>query len=220
MARDPVCGKEVNPHQAAAQVAYHGVTYTFCSTHCHEAFVHNPQKYAEMLRAHGSARPHRRDLAGHAARWLEWADHFVYVLVALLFLGAAMAMGGYAVLTFVHSTSQSFPLRLITFTNDLLLVLIILEVLGTVRSYLATGTTSLRPFLYIGIISATRRILAIGAQSTLGEVKGEETFRHLMIDLGINGAVVLALALALFLFSRAQLSEDTEPESAAGPRWE
>lgn len=183
--------------------------------------MHNPQQYAKVLLAQGNAHSYyQHDLTGRAAQWLEWADHLVYVLVALLFLGAAMAMGGYAVITFVHSTSQSFPLRLITFTNDLLLVLIILEVLGTVRSYLATGTTSLRPFLYIGIISATRRILAIGAQSTLGEVKGEDAFRHLMIDLGINGTVVLALALALYLFSRAQLSENAEPESTAGPRWE
>jgi hypothetical protein len=30
----------------------------------------------------------------------------------------------------------------------------------------------------------------------------ETVFRHRMIDLGVNGAVVLALALALFLFGR------------------
>ena len=107
----------------------------------------------------------------------------------------------YSVTTFAQDFNGNFPLGLIAFINDLLLVLIVLEVLGTVRSYLETGVTSLEPFLYIGIISATRRILAIGAQTTLGELQGE-SFNHLMIDLGVNGGVVLALAVALFLFTR------------------
>ncbi|MGI8553951.1 MAG: phosphate-starvation-inducible PsiE family protein [Dehalococcoidia bacterium] len=143
------------------------------------------------------------------APWLDWADQAVYVLVALLFLVSAVAMGGYAVITFGQHLRQDFPLQLIRFVNDLLLVLIIMEVAGTVRSYLTSGTTSLRPFLYIGIISATRRILAIGAQSALTESVSETQFRHMMIDLGMNGAVVLALAAALFLFSRHQ-REDAE----------
>jgi uncharacterized membrane protein (DUF373 family) len=142
-----------------------------------------------------------RGLSGLAVRLLEYADQAVYVVVGLLFLTAAVAMGVYSVVSFVRDLRDDFPLDLITFINDLLLVLIVLEVLGTVRNYLETGATSLEPFLYIGIISATRRILAIGAQTTLGEVKNE-SFDHLMIDLGVNGAVVLALAVALFLFTR------------------
>ena len=43
------------------------------------------------------------------------------------------------------------------------------------------------------------RILAIGVQSTLGEEKATTSFEHLMIDLAVNGGVVLALAGALSL---------------------
>lgn len=144
-------------------------------------------------------------LSGAGNRWLEHADQLIYWLVGLLFLVAAMAMVAYSVITFAEDFTGDFPLALIAFINDLLLVLIVLEVLGTVRSYLQTGVTSLEPFLYIGIISATRRILAIGAQTTLGKVQGE-SFNHLMIDLGVNGGVVLALAIALFLFSRNRVA--------------
>lgn len=146
--------------------------------------------------------------------WLERLDRGVYLLVAVLFLVAATAMGGYSILTFVQHIGDDFPLDLITFINDLLLVLIILEVLGTVRSYLQTGTTSLEPFLYIGTISATRRILAIGAQATLKGESDETVFRHLMIDLGVNGMVVLALALALFLLKAARQRTVTATEMA------
>ncbi|GAC1644752.1 MAG: hypothetical protein NVS9B11_15330 [Candidatus Dormibacteraceae bacterium] len=150
-----------------------------------------------------------------AAPWIEYADRSLYVATAVLFLVAAVAMTGYALVTFVQHLGEDFPLTLVTFINDLLLVLIILEVLGTVRSYLETGTTSLKPFLYIGIISATRRILAIGAQTTLGAAPSEGGFQHLMIDLGVNGLVVLALSIALFLFGRHQppgSSDQREPD--------
>src|SRR5712691_4778492 len=147
--------------------------------------------------------------------WLEQADRAIYVLVAVLFLIAALAMGGYSLVTFFKNLNDDFPLDVITFVNDLLLVLIILEVLGTVRSYLANGETTLRPFLYIGIISATRRILAIGARTTLGEVTNEAACRHLMIDLGVNGAVVLALGIALYLFARQSDERDTSANPAA-----
>jgi len=137
-----------------------------------------------------------------ATPWLEWGDRLMHMGVGILFLAAAVAMGVYSLITFIQHLGNDFPLAIIAFINDLLLVLIILEVLGTVRSYLASGDTSLKPFLYIGIISATRRILAIGAQSTFGEKASDNAFNHLMIDLGVNGAVVLALALALYLFGR------------------
>jgi uncharacterized membrane protein (DUF373 family) len=155
-----------------------------------------------------------------AERWLERADAAVYLLAAVLFLVAAVAMAGYSVLTFVRHAGDGFPLALITFINDLLLVLIILEVLGTVRSYLRTGATSLAPFLYIGIISATRRVLAIGAESTLGGGGESETaFRHRMVDLGLNGAVVLALAGALYLLRR-RLPARADEEGGEGGRYQ
>lgn len=164
-----------------------------------------------------------RGFARRAEPWLEWADGIVYALVALFLLGAAVVMAAYSVYIFLAHLTDDFPLRLITFINDLLLVLIILEVLGTVRSYLANGATSLQPFLYIGIISATRRILAIGAETTLGGNESEAAFRRLMIDLGINGAIVLALAAALYLFSRRQPSASHAPaqdaERATGGRY-
>ncbi len=152
--------------------------------------------------------------------WLERADQAIYALVAVLFLAAAVAMGVYAVQLFVRHLTDDFPIQLVTFINDLLLVLIILEVLGTVRSYLLTGTTSLAPFLYIGIISATRRILAIGAATTLGETASDIAFHRQMIDLGANAGVVLALAVALFLFTRQKSAPGGPSEiSPEEPRW-
>jgi uncharacterized membrane protein (DUF373 family) len=141
----------------------------------------------------------RRSLHAGATALLDRVDGLVYAVIAGLFLVAALAMAVYSVAFFVTGQAD-FPLRLITFVNDLLLVLIIMEVLGTVRTYLARGHTSLRPFLYIGIISATRRILAVGAEATLRGTRSDIDFGREMVELAVNAGVVLALALALSVF--------------------
>src|SRR2546430_9063389 len=113
-------------------------------------------------------------------------------------------MLGYSVIAFPGELAQSgFPTAIITLINDLLLVMIIMEVLRTVLSYPEERGTSLRPFLFIAAISATRRIPAIGAQmSVTGETLSADQLRRAMIDLGVNAGAILAIALALFLLGR------------------
>jgi len=45
--RDPVCGMEVNPKDAAGKSQHQGQTYYFCSEDCKEKFDQNPQQYAK-----------------------------------------------------------------------------------------------------------------------------------------------------------------------------
>ena len=85
---------------------------------------------------------------------------------------------------------------IIKLISDLLLVLIIMEVLSTVTHYLKSHATSLRPFLFIGIISATRGILSIGARLSIETVTGND-FYQTMIELGVNALVILALGITL-----------------------
>jgi Cu+-exporting ATPase len=45
MAKDPVCGMQVNEQQAAGTSKYQGETYYFCSPGCQERFDQNPERY-------------------------------------------------------------------------------------------------------------------------------------------------------------------------------
>ncbi len=47
MAKDPVCGMEVDEKEAAANGEHEGKTYYFCSKGCQETFDKNPAQYAE-----------------------------------------------------------------------------------------------------------------------------------------------------------------------------
>lgn len=46
MAKDPVCGMDVEENTAAGKSEYEGKTYYFCSPGCKRSFDQNPEKYA------------------------------------------------------------------------------------------------------------------------------------------------------------------------------
>ncbi len=53
MAKDPVCGMEVNPESAAGKSEYKGETYYFCAPGCKKAFDQEPEKYVGGETGHG-----------------------------------------------------------------------------------------------------------------------------------------------------------------------
>jgi uncharacterized membrane protein (DUF373 family) len=148
---------------------------------------------------------------------LERGDQLIYIVVGIGFLLAAAFSLVYAVATFVINLAALTPVgvfggqvrghsaveAIITFVSDLLLTLIIMEVMGTVVGYLRSRATSLKPFLFIGIISATRGILAVGARLSVAGTSVDETaFRDAMIELAVNAAVIIALGITLRLIGR------------------
>ena len=50
MAKDPICGMEVNESQPAASLEYKGQKFYFCASSCYEAFEKNPAKYVSAKR--------------------------------------------------------------------------------------------------------------------------------------------------------------------------
>lgn len=113
--------------------------------------------------------------------------------------------------------SVSASTAVINFVSDLLLTLIIMEVMGTIVHYLRTRATSLKPFLFIGIISATRGILAVGARLSVTNFQTlpSDIFRDSMIELGVNAGVIIALGLSLRLIGRFL---DDEPDAGKANR--
>ncbi len=45
MAKDPVCGMDVDERTAAGKSEYKGQTYYFCAPGCKQAFDREPEKY-------------------------------------------------------------------------------------------------------------------------------------------------------------------------------
>ena len=57
MAKDPVCGMQVDEKKAAAKSEHVGKTYYFCAPGCKKAFDQNPAKYvaagSQPMAGHG-----------------------------------------------------------------------------------------------------------------------------------------------------------------------
>ena len=150
-------------------------------------------------------------LAAFSSYWLESADTIIYAIVGTSFLLGALCALGYSFWVFGTEMIKALTTNgindiasiIIQFVSDLLLVLIIMEVLGTVLHYLKAHATSLRPFLFIGIVSATRSILSIGARlSIAGSNVDPAEFTRAMIELGVSAAVVLALGITIKLLGK------------------
>jgi uncharacterized membrane protein (DUF373 family) len=172
----------------------------------------DPAGTGDATRAPANTAPAGHSPLRDGTRGLELTDSVIYLLVGGCFLLAAALSLVYSVLNFLiavgnalhlGATTQAglntMPSAIITFVSDLLLTLIILEVMGTVVSYLKTRATSLKPFLFIGIISAVRGILAVGARLSVSNIQQItiEEFRNSMIELGVDAVVIIALGFTL-----------------------
>ena len=166
----------------------------------------------ETFQTRRSQRPDNL-LAQNSGRLLDRADSVIYFIVGVcFFLAAIMALTytfwalGVSIIELRALPMNQQPAQgaqaIIELVSGLLLVLIIMEMLGTVIHYLQVHATSLRAFLFIGIISATRSILSIGARLSVEGFNLKETdFTHAMIELGVSAAVILALGITLKLLS-------------------
>lgn len=144
-------------------------------------------------------------------RLLNGLDLVVYALVGVAFVAAAVLAFAFSIGQVVFNLLESLGVDLhvhvnysniaqdvLGFVSDLLLVLIIMELLGTIRSYVEKGDTSVEPFLIIGIISATRGILSVGARLYItGDRLSADDFRNAMIELAVNALVIIALGITM-----------------------
>lgn len=136
-------------------------------------------------------------------RWVERIELMAYVGVAIVLLVAAGAVLAYGVIVVPeHVRKDGFLAAIIELINNLLLVVIVLEVLRTLLGYVQSHMLSVKPFLLIAAISATRRILTLGAGMAIEEQEMEtEQFNRALLDLGVNAAIILVVAIALRLTS-------------------
>jgi uncharacterized membrane protein (DUF373 family) len=126
----------------------------------------------------------------------------------IMFIAIAAALLAIAVVVFVrrlHDLVVAPPREELAVTvtrsvNGVLFIVVILELVRTIVARLEGGGFQLQPFLVIGIISATRDILTVGAVLSLE--RGQVSTSSLVTKLEVNAGVVVALSLALVLVRR------------------
>ena len=143
-------------------------------------------------------------------------DVFHVVLTALLFLVAL----GAVIFTVVRlfSTMPFYPNGMLQAINDILFVVIILEIARTVIARFNSGFYQLSRFLVIGVIASVRHILSVGSSLTLSIGKTPEAFERGVIELLVNGGIVVALVLAIFMTRLVDKGTESAEVSKVGGR--
>jgi uncharacterized membrane protein (DUF373 family) len=131
--------------------------------------------------------------------WMETLDGLGYITAGFSFLALGMIVFAHAWYAFVATVSENVLGAVLALIHDLLLVVILLELFRTIINFLKTHVITLEPFLYIGIIASTRRILTMGAETAYSEKLTDAQFHRYLLDVGVNVLVILALVAAVYL---------------------
>jgi uncharacterized membrane protein (DUF373 family) len=146
------------------------------------------------------------------------AERAVAIVVGVLLTLAVLLALSSAVSHAWDAVMQWPQLRgVVRIVDSLLFVLMLLEILQTVRSTLQSHELEATPFLIVGMIAVIRRILVVtlesleGPADALGAAGPTLPFERAMIELGILAVLVLVLATAIYLLRQAKSRPQVDP---------
>ena len=132
-----------------------------------------------------------------AERWLSIGIAIFLVLAALLALGVA---GVRLTEGLIH---EGLDAKLIvTVVDHLLLVLMLVEILHTVRQSIEARELQAEPFLVVGLIATVRRILLVTLETSdagMAPQGAAQNFMHNMIELGVLAGLTAVLVTSIFV---------------------
>ena len=155
----------------------------------------------------------------------------VYLALGILLSATALlALGRSAALLLweaIRDWSGTGAIFLIV--DRLMFVLMLIEILHTVRGSVRSGALTPEPFLIVGLIASIRNVLVITLKSSgvtsegPGSIGAEMLFRSLIVELGVLGALILIFVVSIYLLWRgraqtaanaAQADQDRPPRAA------
>jgi uncharacterized membrane protein len=99
-------------------------------------------------------------------------------------------------------------------------VLMLIEILHTVRGSVRSGALTPEPFLIIGLIASIRNVLVITLKSSgmtaegHGSIEGEMLFRSSIVELAVLGALILIFVVSIYVLRRGHaLTEANAPQA-------
>jgi hypothetical protein len=146
-------------------------------------------------------------LAGRAFPRVEVLAYLVLgLLLALVaFLGTFSA----AVALWQAALERGASLSLVVTIDRILLVLMVIEILHTVRVSFTEGALVAEPFLIVGLIASIRRVLVITLESSQVQEPGKWTpdsqslFNATMIELAVLGGLIVAMVWLIYLLRQS-----------------
>jgi Phosphate-starvation-inducible E family len=145
----------------------------------------------------------------HFSDYLSKAEVVIYtVLALLLFITALATIANAGQMLWDGLAHWTIASQTLVVLDQLLVVLMLVEILHTVRISIHSHYLVTEPFLVVGLIASIRRILVItleAATLTKGGTwsgEGASIFRASMYELGLLGFLILVLVTSIALLRR------------------
>src|ERR1700688_1905270 len=133
----------------------------------------------------------------------------VYIALGILLsVTALLVLGSTALLLWEGIRDWSGTRAIFLIVDRLMFVLMLVEILHTVRGSVPTGALTPEPFLIVGLIASIRNVLVITLKSSgvtsegHGSIEGEVLFRSSIVELGFLGALILIFVVSIYLLRR------------------
>jgi uncharacterized membrane protein (DUF373 family) len=155
---------------------------------------------------------------------LSAVEMFIYAALGLILSLAALFALFTACQTLWHGlTAEASAKTVVEVIDRLLVVLLLVEILHTVRISIRSHTLVTEPFLVVGLIASIRRMLVItlDAANLTSAANwandGQAKLRASMLELALLGATVIVLVISIHILRKSQSSyEERETKRAEG----
>jgi len=151
-----------------------------------------------------------RRLRDRSSQYLHLLEAALYITVGILLSASAISVlfdaTGILWRGIASRALVGYGLQVL---DQILFVLVLVEILHTVRISIRAEEIMIEPFLIVGLIASVRRVLVITMQAAKLTEEGHSSpdmlsaFRNSMIELALMGVMVLVFVLSIYLLRRA-----------------
>jgi uncharacterized membrane protein (DUF373 family) len=143
--------------------------------------------------------------------WFNRAEDFIYVGLGLLLAAIAITLLITEVVYFwQYVFTVSLSENIVFLLDRILLIIIFVEVLYTVQVSFRQHMLQPEPFLVVGLIAVTRRILVLTAEMSKLAKETQEAFYNAMIELALLTILIISLVLCLRMLRQRDRSSGNE----------
>ncbi|MHB2149877.1 phosphate-starvation-inducible PsiE family protein [Calditrichota bacterium LG25] len=129
-------------------------------------------------------------------------EYFIYLIVSILLVITIGLLVYNSVLVIGKTVETSNFIRgVLKLIDRVLLIIMVVEILYTVKVSIQSHKLSPAPFFIIGLIASIRRILIISVEGAYLP----EKFNHHMIEMGVLGVIIIIFVFSLILFKKYEM---------------
>jgi uncharacterized membrane protein (DUF373 family) len=143
------------------------------------------------------------------------------VLGVMLAIAVLVGVGGAAISLWGAIAARGDAGALVEAVDRLLFVLMVVEVMHTVRVSFRSGRLVCEPFLIVGLIASIRRVLVITLETTQAQQPGkwnpnaQALLNSTMLELAVLAGLILVMVISIYILRRSDREQGNDLSAEA-----